>query len=313
MSIKKLKEVISNLNCGKNWNIQVFKINVSKNSSNSSIKYCCRKIELMPPEELMSHFYDIKSKYLDGGENYIDSYQDLREYDGSADVHTIYKLSKDNELISMAYCDFMTAIANASSESSPLDFNTAFLIKGYLTLNGSNVDVKIVSMMRPVTRLNKKYIWSNDKFEKCESIILNFRPKIDVLIVDSVVYFFNLSGEKLFNMERSYKNICSKKVAEIEQADIVSDMESFYSVATKGHNPRRFVSFDESKLKALHNPQIIRSISEQLEIPLDKSGIKFDTSCKESSEKLVKFLCNKAVADIISKKPFEADGLRTWR
>ena len=71
--------------------------------------------------------------------------------------------------------------------------------------------------------------------------------------MDDTVYMLTLAGENLFNMERAYKAACAGKLEEIEQCSIVTDFGAFSSVAGSGHNPRKFVSFNESHLQKLKN------------------------------------------------------------
>lgn len=68
---------------------------------------------------------------------------------------------------------------------------------------------------------------------------------IDVIIIDSDVYLLTMSGENLFNMERVYRKICDDKILEVTESDILNDADVFKKIASSGHNPRRFVSFNQ--------------------------------------------------------------------
>ena len=113
-------------------------------------------------------------------------------------------------------------------------------------------------------------------------------------------------------MERSYKNKCNKAVERIEHLNIVSDIDTFKSIATTGHNPRSFAAFSEGKLNLLGNVKSRAVVCQQFGIPLTQDR-KFDTTKKENADKLVKVLCNKAMWDIIEENPVEVDGLKTWQ
>ncbi len=52
-------------------------------------------------------------------------------------------------------------------------------------------------------------------------------------------------------MERSYKVLCSDYIAKVQESEIVVNIEKFSSVAGSGHNPRRFVSYNQSHLEKL--------------------------------------------------------------
>lgn len=78
----------------------------------------------------------------------------------------------------------------------------------------------------------------------------------------------SMAGEKLFNIERAYKGICLQKVAAVEKMRIVTDFELFRTCASSGHNPRRFVAFNDEHLKKLENSDDRRRLAEKFGLPL---------------------------------------------
>ena len=85
-----------------------------------------------------------------------------------------------------------------------------------------------------------------------------------------------MAGEKLFNIERAYKGICLQKVVAVEKMCIVTDFELFRTCASSGHNPRRFVAFNDEHLKKLENSDDRRRLAEKFGLPLLEG--KFDTT-----------------------------------
>lgn len=168
-------------------------------------------------------------------------------------------------------------------------------------------------MQNPVTTLKHKFLRKKGAFEELSDKVLSLRPTMDILVVGETVYFLTLAGENLFNMARSYKAVCHQKVEEVEQADIISGIENFKSTAETGHNPRRFIAFNESRLTALKKKNVRVAMAKRFSIPLDAAGDKFDATMEGATEKIVKLLCNKGMIDPFEKTAVEVDGARQWQ
>ncbi|MCQ2533261.1 MAG: DUF4868 domain-containing protein [Clostridia bacterium] len=256
---------------------------------------------------------EISKVYLGNGKKAISLYQEVREYDGTTDSRTIYKLNTDSELINAEFNTFLASTATPNTEEDPFNYKSAYLIKGQISVGGSDVAIKMISMQTPVTTLKNKYWFNKGKFEEYPHRVLSLRPTIDVIIVDTTVYFLTFAGENLFNMERAYKKECANRIQEIESADILIGMDNFRRVAETGHNPRRFVSFNQKKLNALKKKSVIKQVAKQFSIPLDETETKFDATAEGAAEKIVKFLCNKGMIDPIEKIAVEVDSARQWQ
>lgn len=114
-------------------------------------------------------------------------------------------------------------------------------------------------------------------------------------------------------MARAYKNVCHQKVESIVQADILNTTELFMSVAESGHNPRKFVSFSDDRLTALHSVEILNSIAARFSIPLDAANGKFDVSTDDAANKIIKLLCNKGMTDPFNESAVEVSSARQWQ
>ena len=79
-----------------------------------------------------------------------------------------------------------------------------------------------------------------------------------------------------------------------------------------GHNPRKFVSFNDKRLEVLKKKSERIKYAKMFSIPLDESGNKFDVTAEGAAEKLVKFLCNKGMLDPIEQNAVEVDGAKKW-
>lgn len=310
MSLDIIKGVFQKLSTGTNWSLQLLNIKTSKRTGTG---YSSRQITLIPNERLDTLINDIASVYTGNGKKSVATYRAVREYDGTADAFTVYKLSSAHELISEEYATFVQVIANPDNENNPFEYTSAYLLKGQLEVNGESIPIKLVSMQNPVTTLKHKFLRKKGAFEELSDKVLSLRPTMDILVVGETVYFLTLACENLFNMARSYKAVCHQKVEEVEQADIISGIDNFKSTAETGHNPRRFIAFNENRLAALKKKNVRVAMAKRFSIPLDASGDKFDATTEGATEKIVKLLCNKGMMNPFEKTAVEVDGARQWR
>lgn len=271
MSIEKLKQIFTALPSSEAWALQVLKI---KNSKRENTSYMGYEVMFTPTGKLHDFVSDISKRYVDSTKEVLGSFFDIRDYDGSAIDKTIYKLSTTDDLIKSEYESLISAIAAPDTEVDPLEVKAqAYLLKGTIELDGDEFPVKLVSMQNPVTTLQHKFLRSGGKFQEISDKVLSLRPTIDVLIFDNCVYMLTLAGENLFNMERAYKAVCSTKIDVIKECDIVTDAEAFSVTAGSGHNPRKFVSFNDAHLQKFKNGNIRKKMARKFNIPLD--GDKF--------------------------------------
>lgn len=310
MSLDTIKSVFENLSAGTNWSLQLLNIKTSKCTGTG---YSSRQITLTPNERLVTLINDIASVYTGNGKKAIAAYRSVRDYDGTADALTVYKLPSTHELISTEYASFVQVIADPNNEDDPFEYTSAYLLKGQLDMDGETTAIKLVSMQNPVTTLKHKFLRKRGTFEELSDKVLSLRPTMDILVVGGTVYFLTLAGENLFNMARSYKAVCHQKIEEVEQADIISGIETFKAIAETGHNPRRFIAFNESRLTALKKKNVRVAMSKRFSIPLDVAGDKFDATAEGTTEKIVKLLCNKGMIDPFEKTAVEVDGARQWQ
>lgn len=308
MTLEKMKTVFMSLpNCTA-WSLQLLKINTSKQSGTS---YIGREIALSPEGTLASFVAEISGRYIDGIKGVLNSYHDIAEYNGSTVDRVIYWLDKTNELILDEYDTLITAIANPDTELDPLEFKArAYVLRGIVQLDGEDKPIKLISMQNPVTSLKHKFLRANGTFTEITDKVISLRTSIDVIILEDTVFMLTLAGENLFNMERAYKAACAGKLSEIEQCNIVTDFAAFSSIARSGHNPRKFVSFNDVHLQKLKNSRSRAKMARKFNIPM--TGDLFDTTQPGAADKIVKLLCDRGMVDPFDDNPMEVAGSKKW-
>ena len=308
MTLEKIKDVFAALPTCSVWSLQLLKINTSKRNGTS---YIGREITLSPEGTLSSFVVEISNRYIDEGKGVIGSYHGIMEYNGSTADKTIYWLNKTNNLIADEYNAFIAAIANPDTELNPLEFKArAYVLRGIVNLAGKETPIKLISMQNPVTSLKHKFLCSNGTFTGIDDKVISLRTSVDVVIIEDTVYMLTLAGENLFNMEHAYKAVCVGKLDDIEKCCIVTDFVAFSSVAGSGHNPRKFISFNDAHLQKLKNSRSRIKMAKKFNIPM-KDDL-FDTTQPGTTEKIVKLLCDRGMVDPFDDAPREVDGSKKW-
>lgn len=308
MSLDKLNKIFTAIPRCTAWSLQLLKIKTSKRDGTS---YTGREIKFTPANKLDEFISEISIRYTNDDKGILKSFLGVTDYDGSTIDKTVYTLSVNNELIQSEYNNLITAIATPDSEINPLEFKPqAYLLKGIINIDNSDYPVKLISMQNPVTILKHKFCMQNGTFQEISDKVLSLRPTIDIVIFDGYVYMLTLAGENLFNMERSYKAICTTKISSIKDCNILTDFDAFSAVAGSGHNPRKFVSFNDSHLQKLKNANTRKKMAKKFNISLD--GDKFDSKKADTSDKLVKLLCDRGMVDPFDDNPMEVAGSKQW-
>ena len=303
-----IRSILQNLNNAKNWSLQVLQIKPSKRAGT---EYTDREITFDPAGRLEEFVSEVSELYIGAKGCFDAKFVHLSEYDGSANGKTIYKLNRTSPLIASEYNSLMQALANPNSEVDPFEMKArASVLIGQFERDETIIPIKLISMQNPITMLKHRFMQNKGAFQELDKKVLTLRPTIDVLIYGNEVYLFTLNGENLFNMERSYKVLCSDYIAKVQESEIVVNIEKFSSVAGSGHNPRRFVSYNQSHLEKLKNASTRRKIATKFSIPMD--GGKFDTNQEGVTEKIVKILCDKGMVDPFECLPMEVPSAKKW-
>lgn len=313
MSLKRVKTIFENIQEGEQWSIHVLRINSTKRNG---VVYVSREIYLESMDKLKEHLSRVSKYHIDEKKGMFNAYTDVVDYDGTTIGSVIYKMKKNNELIGDKCTLLMESLALADVESNPLEDNKlednlqAYVLKGIIELETEKYPIKLISMQNPIVSLKNKFLQDKGKFYEINKKVLSLRAAIDVIIIGDDIYMLTLAGEKLFDMERSYKAVCSYKMQEIEECDIIVDFAMFNEVACSGHNPRRFVAYKENRLRKLKDYTFRKHIAQQFDIPM--KGNKFAPQKEKDAEKIVKLLCNRGMMDPFEDVPVEVEGAKRW-
>lgn len=309
MSLHMIRSVLNTLNSTPAWMVILVKI---KNSKRNGTTYATRGITLSPEGALTRFVSGLSKVYTEGDGAAISKYSAVTEYDGSAEAIKIYKLHSDNELIADEYTRLIDALSTPEMTGDPLEFSAnAYALKSSVIVEGEERTVILFSLQNPICVLKNRFLYDEGTFFELDKKVLNLRQNIDVIIIDNTVYLLTLAGEKLFNMERSYKAVCTSKAQDICESGIITDINVFKTVATSGHNPRRFVAFNQNRFERMKDARTRREMAATFNLLVNAEGL-IDTSSAGTAEKLVKLLCNKGMLDPFDNVPVEVAGASRW-
>ncbi len=303
MQLDDIKEIIDKLDDCETWSVNMLKFQSTEREG-----YSCfaREIMFSSNEELMNYITDIKDNYI-GKKPLLERFTEIREYDGTTDVNVIYELDINSELLNDAYGKIMGALLNADQEMDPFrEKYGAYVLSG----NVMGKAIYLIKMRSPFVNLKNNYIFNRSKFTKIKVPILSLKLTVDVMIYGNKVFLFKNSVEMLFDMVKAYKLKADICIKEILDSEIISGNELFHKVASSGHNPRRFIKYDKSHLEELKNEVRRKEIGAKFGIPM-KEG-KFYIDDEESTNKLIKVLCQRGMLDPFDNEPMEVSGSRNW-
>lgn len=308
MSLQYIRKIFDELSNSRNLSLQVLQITTSKRNGTA---YLGRTITLQPQGRIGEFAEEIKERYVGTKGCFDKKFSSYMDYDGSADGKMIYHLSKDMTLISDDYDSLMNAVSNPDCEINPFDLKTrAIVLSCIVRINDEDVSVKLITMQNPITVIKHKFYYQNGTFTELKDKVLSLKPLVDVVIANDEIYFLTLTGENLFNMEKSYKAVSMDCIAKIGESEILVNFEDFSSIASSGHNPRRFVAYNEAHLEKLKNAQTRKRIAKKFSIPLEDG--KLDASSPVNAERIVKILCNKGMVDPFDDVAMEVSNARKW-
>jgi hypothetical protein len=279
-----------------------------KNRGGASEHYYVREIEIRPEESLTDFIQTISGNY----EKELASAESIDAYTGDIVKGRIYSLPVSDPLIDQSFRELKNKTADPSKEGSILKGRwDGMLIMCGISVEGEKKRILLASMRSPISVLSNKYLFlEEDQFKKIKEPVLTLNKSLDAVIVGSTFYMLTMQAENLFDMERSYRKRCDEKVGEIRDMDILTDADAFEKTAAKGQNPRRFVSFSQSRLDAIKTGEGRRKYLRKFHIEMEHGRIKTDDP--RNCERLIKFLCDKAMLDPVDNRPREVAAAREW-
>lgn len=162
MSLDLVKRIFKKLPDCEEWHAHLLSFTHSKRQGTT---YNCRRIELEPSERLNALIQDIAEGYVGEGNNKLDKYTDIREYDGTCNSTTIYRISENNPDIEIDIEALLQGIADSDSEVNPLSMKAqAYVICGNMQDEDGEHQIKLISIHTPITTFKNHFLRDKGKF-----------------------------------------------------------------------------------------------------------------------------------------------------
>ena len=142
----------------------------------------------------------------------------------------------------------------------------------------------------------------DDEIVEAPTPLLKFTPQTDFLLMDGVCYFINESIAKDFDLETRANAVCSRRLEQIAEADVVGSYEQLELAALGGKHTRKFLEFDKEILDHIAS----LSIESRMDfltvygITLDADG-KMDSADPEQCELIIDLLCGRTCTDVLGR------------
>lgn len=313
--------VLENLTKCSSCSIQLLKF---KTGYSEPSVYTALDINLTPAGALEDFIKSVEVEYskIDkktGNKRAEDLFTILEPFNGTGAKGSIYDLSVVNESIEMDIRQDVGKIIDAVNaplkSGDPFEFNPiAYVLVGSILIPGKKTEdtIMLFSIQKPFTALKHKFLLTENSFKSIGGKVLNLDLSFDVLFINTFPYILSSNGERLFNLERSYKRNCKVRIDEIDRAGLVTDIDVLRKTANSGQNPRRFINFNARYLSILIEDRKKREIlAKHFGIPMKDD--KFDTEKTENADKLTKLLCGNAADDPLFHNPLEVPSSSEWK
>ena len=302
--MKRIEKIFKEIDTEAVWSIKLLTV---KSSTREGVIYSAHQVLLDPLDTLEKHVLELKKKYLEDSNAILKKYTKVVDYDGSAESTYVYKIERNSELINREQKLLFDALDRANQEGNPFEQKySAYVISGI----SDGKPVHFFTMQSPFVNMKRKHWWDGKKFVEMTTPVLALRMSADVIFYDNSAYLMTMAGENLFQLERAYKKVSSFCIKQVNESGILADIDTFESVASSGNNPRKFVSYNKAYLEKLNNKKTREKMGRKFDIPL-KDG-KFDTTDKNTSEKVIKLLCKKGMLDPFEDSPVEVSSAIAW-
>lgn len=225
---------------------------------------------------------------------------------------TIGALEASDEQIKQQISDMILSIHDADNYA-PEDFSSGMLpaMTGYVFYGTQHDDQGAVTQQVMLLRRTNPVI-NNDKTNLCiphgnalcssDKPIFKFTKTVDLVLLGGICYFFSDGCQKDFGMENRHFAICSKRMNDIAEMEIVNHYDQFEAVAMNYKNARKFADFDQDILKYIVSlPPLERGdFLDKHGIVIDEQG-RMDTYDPEQCELIIDLLCCRSCHDALGR------------
>lgn len=310
MSLKRLRTLLEMLPLCTNWTLNL--LHFQEDKKNDAMAYQCRPIELYPAVQSTELLNDISNEYLKSPSKRLDKYRCVEPYSGDIVGTTIYVLGITDPLVRDSYDRLLTSLAYPDEVTNAVQFKTnAYLWQGAWEIQNQSIPIKLITIQDPFKTLKHKFFYEDGVFSKAKTKVLDIRLYVDVIGIGDKLYFMNMAGERLFGIERAYR-VKSQKIADqLTKCPYFLNGENLKRIALSGHYPRLLLNYQPQNLQYLSTTIGRTHIAKKFHIAQTPGG-ELDMNRSEDADRLLRFLCNKAMLNPVDESPMEVAAAKQW-
>ncbi|MDR1464258.1 MAG: hypothetical protein LBJ11_03005 [Oscillospiraceae bacterium] len=145
-------------------------------------------------------------------------------------------------------------------------------------------------------------VGSGGAVTESETPLLKFQPQADFVLLGEHCYFLSENIAKDFELESRAAAVCARRLAQVAEADVVSDYEQLEAAALSGKHIRKFQEFDRKILDHIVSLPVASRLDFLVTygITLDLNG-RMDTSDPEQCELIIDLLCGRSCLDAFGR------------
>lgn len=273
-------------------------------SDGEGINFLAHQVTVSPQEKwesFLKDLYDANAKLFDA--------IDTRPYDGTVlDSGEAFEVGINDRQVKDSYCKFKEDLGRASVEHEAEEMNpNACVIRG---CNESGEEIFIITRRSPLMRLTHRFMRADHVYKAIEEPILTLSTKIDAVIIAQKIVFLTIAGAQMFVSESICRNIASEKIGEIKQVKYLTGLDDFEAVALKGANVRRFLGYNERRVKSMQSIACRERIASKFGIAM--KGKKLDLTNPDDADRFIRVVCNRGMLDPFDDKAVEVSSSKPW-
>lgn len=268
------------------------------------LRYAAHRVTVRPVEAWEAFLNELR----DANEMMLNSVR-MRPYDGTViDKGEAFEISVADRVVKDAYGAFFEALGNASNEHKAEELKpNAMVIKG---VTDDKKDIFLISTRSPLMQLRHRFLCADHVYTAITEPVLTLSTRADAMIVGDRMIFLTIAGAQMFVSESICRKIASEKVADVKQVKYLTGLDNFDGIALKGSNIRRFLCYNEKRVKELSRIECRRMIADKFQISM--RGNKLDLSNPEDADRFIRVVCNRGMMDPFDETAVEVSSARPW-
>lgn len=239
----------------------------------------------------------------------------VEAYNGENPKVTCDKLLLDSDLIKDKWSLLVAAVSQARTKE--IDGKIiGYILEGNKIESTDDTETESITLLKsanPIANLNTKKSVIFKSIENELDILSDETYRLylttDFFIMNNCLYTFNLTFEKIFNLEKTMGKHKAKAISTIQTVGGFEEDDEFIQYLSKYSSPRTFLSLNNERVEKLKTAEGKKYIAKTLNIKLDAND-DFKSIDKASVEKIIRYLCNKILKDDESKDLFEVSNAK---